>query len=139
MQCSDWSERSRALTGTVLAALILAGSFWSDESRAGAVREFKIVAKKYSFEPDRFEVQQGDHVRFIVTSTDANHGIAIKPLKVKATISKGETGLVEFDATQAGTFDIGCAEWCGKGHKTMHATLVVRSSDDTGSDSARKD
>jgi cytochrome c oxidase subunit 2 len=96
--------------------------------RAGAVREFKISAHKYAFEPDRFEVDQGDRVRFHVTSVDADHGIAIKKLKVKATVPEGDTGVVEFDATEAGTFDITCADWCGKGHKQMRATLVVRES-----------
>jgi cytochrome c oxidase subunit II len=95
-------------------------------SRAGTVREFAITAKKYSFTPDHFEVDQGDHVRFVVTAVDADHGIAIKPLKVKQTVEKGTTGVVEFDAATAGTFNIGCADWCGKGHKSMRATLVVR-------------
>jgi cytochrome c oxidase subunit 2 len=97
-------------------------------TRAGAAREFKISAHKYAFEPDHFEVDRGDHVRFLVTSVDADHGIAIKKLKVKSTVPEGETGVVEFDATEAGTFDITCADWCGKGHKQMRAILVVRES-----------
>jgi cytochrome c oxidase subunit 2 len=120
------AESSFSFLLAALALVALTLSLPDSRASAGQVREFKITAKKYSYEPDRFEVDQGDHVRLIVTSTDADHGIAIKPLKIKQTVPKGETGTIEFDATQAGTFDIGCADWCGKGHKTMHATLVVR-------------
>ena len=107
------------LSGAVVG---LAGS----GARGGPAREFKISAHKYAFEPDHFEVDRGDHVRFLVTSVDADHGIAIKKLKVKAVVPEGETGVVEFDANESGTFDITCADWCGKGHKQMRATLVVR-------------
>ena len=107
------------LSGAVVG---LAGS----SARAGAAREFKISAHKYAFEPDHFEVDRGDRVRFLVTSVDADHGIAIKKLKVKTVVPEGETGVVEFDANESGTFDITCADWCGKGHKQMRATLVVR-------------
>jgi cytochrome c oxidase subunit 2 len=125
---SSPSRRALACLGS---ALLLSGAVLGvahSAARAGTAREFKISAHKYAFEPDRFEVDKGDRVRFLVTSVDADHGIAIKKLKVKTVVPEGETGIVEFDATEAGTFDITCADWCGKGHKKMRATLVVRES-----------
>ncbi len=109
-----------------LALFLLGLSPAPARAQAGEVREFTVTAKKYAFEPATFEVNEGDRVRLIVTATDTDHGIKIKKLQVDQLAEKAETTTVEFVATQAGTFTILCSEWCGKGHKKMKATLVVR-------------
>ena len=43
----------------------------------GDFKEFKITAKQFAFEPEIIEVNKGDRVRLIVTSTDVPHGIGI--------------------------------------------------------------
>lgn len=113
--------RHFALVVAILVCFPLASA-----SQSGEVREFKVTAKKYSFEPAQFEVNEGDRVRLVVTATDTDHGVAIKKLKVDQMVEKGETVAVEFVASQAGTFEVQCSEWCGKGHKTMKARLLVR-------------
>ena len=99
----------------------------STRAAQGTVREFQVMAKKYEWEPARFEVDEGDTVRFIVHSTDSKHGFGIKALKVKQEVPKsGDPVTIELVASRPGEFEIACSEWCGKGHKTMKGVLVVR-------------
>lgn len=109
-----------------LAILILCLALPIARAQPGEVREFAVTAKKYAFEPSTFEVTEGDRVRLLVTATDTDHGIEIKKLDVDELTVEDETTTVEFVASKPGTFTIICAEYCGKGHKTMKATLVVR-------------
>jgi cytochrome c oxidase subunit 2 len=91
------------------------------------VHEFEVTATKWAFEPARFEVFEGDHVRFIVRSGDSTHGFAIKRLKVKREVPKdGSAVTIEVTAREPGEYEISCSEWCGSGHRRMKALLVVR-------------
>jgi cytochrome c oxidase subunit 2 len=108
-----------ALMSLVGAGALIAGS-------ADQTKEFEITVKRFSFSPDRIEVNQGDTVRLNIKSSDSKHGFEIKPYKIKKAIPKGGQPItIEFVATQPGTFEISCSEYCGKGHEEMKATLVV--------------
>lgn len=86
-----------------------------------------MTAKRFAFEPATVEVSEGDTVRLVVRSADGKHGIEIKEFKVKQLIPKGGDAVtVEFVAGKSGTFQIKCSEWCGNGHRSMKATLVVK-------------
>ena len=101
-----------------------AGQATGQESEA---RTFEITASRFKFEPDTIEVTEGDEVRLTLHSSDTNHGLEIKELKVKIKIPKGgEPVSVTFVAARAGTFAIACSEFCGSGHRGMKASLVVR-------------
>ena len=117
-------HRTRLLASVSI--VLCAGLVHPAGARGRTLREFAVTAHRYQFEPDRFEVDQGDHVRFVITATDTDHGFGIKKLHVDETIPQGETRVVELDADQAGTFEIRCTEYCGKGHKQMKAVLIVR-------------
>lgn len=92
----------------------------------GSVKEFHLTARRFAFEPARLEVTEGDTVRIVVRSADITHGFEIKPFKIKREVPTGGAELtIEFVASQAGSFEIRCTEYCGKGHKGMTATLVV--------------
>ncbi len=85
-----------------------------------------VVAKRFSFTPERVEVNRGDHVKLTIRSADGTHGLAIKKLKLDVQVPRGGAPVVlEFDADQAGVFPITCSEYCGKGHQDMKALLVV--------------
>jgi cytochrome c oxidase subunit 2 len=116
------------------AALVLAvvvGGGWprlalgSDES-GKTPRTFEIVASRYTFDPARIEVGQGDHVRLALRSADTTHGLEIKGYGVKVVIPKGgeEVG-VEFMAHRPGKFRMKCSEYCGSGHRRMQGWFVV--------------
>lgn len=93
---------------------------------AGGERQFDVTASRFKYEPDTLEVREGDRVVIVVRSTDVEHGFAIKKLKVKADVPKGGgPARVEFVAPPAGTYEISCSEYCGKGHSRMKGKLVV--------------
>jgi cytochrome c oxidase subunit 2 len=105
------------------AAIALAGGV---RAGAPAKKTFEVTAKRYAFEPEKIEVTQGDTVAITVKSADVAHGIEIKKFKINEFIPMdGEPVTVEFVASQAGTFEIACSEYCGNGHKRMKGTLVV--------------
>jgi cytochrome c oxidase subunit 2 len=89
-------------------------------------REIAVVARKFSFEPSRIEVTEGERVRLVVTSADIPHGIEIKKFKVDKTIPRGGKPVaIEFTASVAGEYPIICSEYCGQGHDEMKGSLVV--------------
>ena len=102
------------------------GSDASGACQAPAVKTFDVLAKRFSFEPAMIEVTQGDRVRLVVTSADGVHGVGIRKFKVNTLIPRGAKPVViEFTASEAGTFPIVCSEACGDGHADMRGTLVV--------------
>lgn len=91
-----------------------------------AAKDIVVTARRYTFEPQRIEVVQGDRVRLVVRSADGKHGIEIKKLKIRAEVPKGgDPVTIEFVAAHAGSFEIVCSEYCGNGHKRMKGLLVV--------------
>jgi cytochrome c oxidase subunit 2 len=90
------------------------------------LREIPIVAKRFTFEPERVEVTEGERVKFVVTSADGVHGLEIKKFKVNKRVPRGgEAVAIEFVASAAGEFPILCSEYCGKDHESMKGMLVV--------------
>jgi len=86
----------------------------------------EIVAKRFSFEPNRIEVIEGQRVTLSIRSADGTHGLEIKKLGVKLEIPRGATPVtVSFTAPAPGTYDIACSEYCGRGHEDMKAKLIV--------------
>ena len=89
------------------------------------LKEFKITAKQYSFEPSIIEVNKGDKVRLIVTSVDIPHGITIKEYGINQRLDVGRPETIEFTADKPGTFTAFCSVFCGSGHSGMKGKLVV--------------
>ena len=118
---------SVAAAGT---ALLLGAAAMShaqqDPAAASAPREISVVAKKFSFEPARVDVTEGERIRLVVTSADGVHGVEIKKFKVNKKVPRGgEAVTIDFVATAVGEFPILCSEYCGKDHEEMKGTLVV--------------
>ncbi len=90
------------------------------------VKEFKITAKQFSFEPETIEVDKGDKVRLIVTSVDVPHGIAIREYGINERLDPGKPVTIEFTADKEGTFTAFCSVFCGSGHSNMKGQLIVR-------------
>ena len=89
-------------------------------------RTVEIVAKRFSFEPARVEVTEGERVRLVITSGDGVHGAEIKKFKVHKKVPRGgDPVTIEFVASAAGEFPILCSEYCGEGHEAMKGMLVV--------------
>ena len=90
------------------------------------VKEFKLTAKQFAFEPSAIEVNKGDRVRLIVTSTDVPHGIAIPEYGINERLDPGKPVTIEFTAEKEGTFTTFCSVFCGSGHSNMKGKIVVR-------------
>jgi len=92
-----------------------------------AAGTYQITASKYEFSPTEITVDEGEAVVLEMRSTDVEHGLEIKELKIASKIPKsGEAVRVEFVAKKSGTFSFKCSEYCGSGHSRMKGRLVVR-------------
>ena len=96
------------------------------EVQTGEVKEFKMTAKQFAFEPSAIEVNKGDRVRLIVTSADVPHGIAIPEYGVNERLDPGKPVTIEFTAEKEGTFTAFCSVFCGSGHSGMKGKIVVK-------------
>lgn len=58
-------------------------------------------------------------------SRDVIHDFYIPAMRVKLDAVPGHIGVLRFTPTEAGTFDLLCAEFCGYGHYTMLGEVIV--------------
>jgi cytochrome c oxidase subunit II len=92
----------------------------------GEPRRIEVIAKRFSFEPERIEVKEGERVALVLKSADGVHGVEIKKFKVSKKVPRGgEPVTIEFVASAAGEFPILCSEYCGDGHEDMKGLLIV--------------
>lgn len=116
----------RTLSAAALLAVGVAGMGSPGDVPAAPPRRFELTASRFKFEPATLQVAEGDRVRLTLRSTDTEHGLEIKKLKVKVTVPKGgEPVTVEFLADKAGTYEFKCSEYCGSGHGRMKGQIVV--------------
>lgn len=99
----------------------------AQQGAAGEVREFKMTARKYKFDPEVVTVKQGDHVRLVITALDRDHGFKLEGYGINQKLIKGDPATIEFTADQPGTLVFRCSEFCGLGHRKMKGRLVVES------------
>jgi cytochrome c oxidase subunit 2 len=92
---------------------------------SGTLKEFRVIAKQWSFSPSTITVNKGDKVRLILSSPDVAHGIGIIGYDVNEYIPAGQESTVEFVAENDGRFNIYCNVHCGSGHGNMKGTFVV--------------
>ena len=90
------------------------------------VKEFKITAKQFQFEPSTIEVNKGDTVKLIVTSADVPHGISIPEYGINERLDPGKPVTIEFKAEKEGTFTAFCSVFCGSGHSAMKGKIIVK-------------
>jgi plastocyanin len=90
------------------------------------VREFTLVARRYSFTPSRIEVRRGDIVKISLSTDDIPHTFTIDTYRVskKATRERGAT--IEFVADTPGTHVFYCSLTTEDGCRGMRGELVVR-------------
>jgi cytochrome c oxidase subunit 2 len=101
-------------------------SHQQDPAAASAPREIPVVAKRFTFEPSRVEVTEGERIRLVVTSDDGVHGLEIKKVKVNKKVPRGgEQITIDFVAPAPGEYPIVCSEYCGSDHEEMKGALVV--------------
>jgi cytochrome c oxidase subunit 2 len=75
-------------------------------------------------------VPLGRPVRVLITSRDVVHSFYVPAFRLKMDALPGRYTEAWFEATQEGRFEIFCAEYCGGGHSTMRAEIVVMKADE---------
>jgi cytochrome c oxidase subunit 2 len=90
-------------------------------------RIVNIVAERFSFSPAKVTIKQGEHVEFVVTSDDTDHGFRIPVANINAPIPQSGKGelRVRFVGNEKGTYVFECSRPCGAGHNLMRGTIVV--------------
>jgi cytochrome c oxidase subunit 2 len=97
--------------------------------------EVRVFAKKWSWEfdypkqglvgaPD-LVVPEGRPVKLTMSSADVIHSFFVPAFRLKRDVLPNRYTVLWFEATQPGSYDLLCAEYCGTGHSVMHALVKV--------------
>jgi len=70
-------------------------------------------------------VPQGKPVRFVMTSADVIHGFYLPEFRLKQDILPGSYTSLWLQPEKEGKYDIYCTQYCGTGHSTMRAVMIV--------------
>ena len=114
---------ARLLLALLLLAALVATAGAQD--RAEEPRAIAITAKRFEFVPSTITLKKGETVKLVVTSEDVTHGLFLRPLKIDADLTPGETSQFTVTPQTAGTFTVICHHFCGAGHGGMKLTVVV--------------
>ena len=124
------SRRARWLAVCLaLAALAAAGSWLATPSGAqegGALREFTLQARRYSFTPGVIEVQQDDLVRITLRAEDIPHSFTVDDYRIAKRAAAGQAVTFDFRADRPGTFTFYCNLKIDEGCRDMRGQLIVR-------------
>jgi cytochrome c oxidase subunit 2 len=69
-------------------------------------------------------------IQIVLSSDDVIHGFYIPAFRIKKDDVPGRYNKIWIKANTLGTYDIFCTQYCGQGHSTMRAKVVVQSPDD---------
>jgi len=90
----------------------------------------KMTAVRSNFEPNKIEVNQGDHVTIYLTNieqtTDELHGFGLEDYNINVVVDPGETKTIEFTADKPGVFAYYCTNFCSALHQEMQGYLLVK-------------
>lgn len=78
---------------------------------------------------NQLHVPVGVNVHVVLTAEDVIHSFFLPEMRVKQDAVPGMRIPTWFQATQPGTYSIGCAELCGLGHYRMRGTLTVHTAE----------
>ncbi len=96
---------------------------------ARAPHEVTLVAKiveRGGWSPGEIVVKKGQRIRFVVSSHDVTHGLAIRALGIDTgPITGGSSRSVEFVADTEGRFKFRCTVICSLEHGDMEGEVVV--------------
>ncbi|MEI7035331.1 cytochrome c oxidase subunit II [Fulvimonas yonginensis] len=93
-----------------------------------------VVAKQWMWkvqhpggqrEIDQLHVPVGQPVRLVMTSRDVIHSFYVPAFRVKQDVLPDRYTQLWFTATQAGSYDLFCAEFCGTDHSRMRGRVIA--------------
>ena len=129
------------LTWTIIPLVLVIAIFYAGmegyiniRSAPAGSYEVHVKAQRWSWtfthrngctETNVLRVPVGRPVRLLMESDDVLHALFIPAFRVKQDIVPGRLIDLWFEATKPGTYDLFCAEYCGKDHSLMHALVIV--------------
>jgi cytochrome c oxidase subunit 2 len=108
-----------------LAGLLLGGTFGALGAAQPKEKVVKIVARRFTYNPNRLTLKMGVPVVFELTSLDVVMGFSLPDFQTRADIVPGKVTRLRFTPDKAGSFTFLCDIFCGSGHETMNGTLNV--------------
>jgi len=99
--------------------------------------DIQVLASKWKFEfvyPDgtnseRLHIPPDQPVRLVQQSGDVLHSLYIPAFRTKMDCVPGRYTYQWFHADKPGTYDLFCAEYCGKDHSNMNSVAIVHESE----------
>ena len=88
--------------------------------------EAVIVGRIWSFAPAVIEIPAGADVDFTMTTPDVIHGFNIEGTRVNLMLIPGQITRARYRFERPGEYAILCHEYCGVGHHTMNAKVIVK-------------
>lgn len=114
---------------TVLAVAATCGLlFVQQDAQRKPDRVISISAERFTFNPSRITLKQGELVEFVLTSDDTDHGFRIPSAGIDIAIppqGRGEAR-VRFIAREKGKVVFECSRPCGAGHNLMRGFIEIR-------------
>jgi cytochrome c oxidase subunit 2 len=133
---STWLEITWTVVPTILVLIMFFVGFRAFQFLRAVPGEgmlVKVTARmwSWSFEyengrmTDTLYVPLGNPVRLAITSTDVVHSLFVPAFRIKEDAVPGMETRLWFTATEAGSYDLFCAEYCGLLHAFMLSKVVV--------------
>jgi cytochrome c oxidase subunit 2 len=88
-------------------------------------RVIKIVARRFTYTPDKLTLKKGVPVMLELTTADVLMGFNAPDFQTRADIIPGKVARVRLVPDKTGTFTFLCDIFCGSGHETMSGTIIV--------------
>ena len=109
-----------------LAALLASGGMAQTERKPDRV--VSISAERFTFNPSKVTVKEGQLIEFVLTSDDTDHGFRIPEAGIDVAIPPSGRGeaRIRFLANRKGDFVFECSRPCGAGHNLMRGTIQVK-------------
>jgi cytochrome c oxidase subunit 2 len=82
----------------------------------------------WQFQPNQISIPAGSEVDFFLTSKDVVHGFNISDKNVNLMAIYGNINKTTVRFEKAGIYKIVCHEYCGVGHQSMVAEVIVNES-----------
>ena len=133
---STWLEIAWTILPTLLVLTMfyygLTGFEFLKKVPEGAMN-VKVIARQWSWlfqydsgiQDPELRVPVGKPVKLILTSQDVIHGFYMPAFRIKQDAVPGMTNTLWFQATEVGTFDVMCSQYCGLEHSHMLSKVIV--------------
>jgi cytochrome c oxidase subunit 2 len=85
----------------------------------------RVIAEQYLFVPQCLLIPAGVTVHLRITSADVVHEFSLSGTDYRVKVVPGVVSVANLQFPRAGEYPVPCNEFCGPGHYTMRAKLIV--------------